>query len=226
MRILLTILIIIPAVSSADTVIGKLVQSEGMIKRTNINCFEKDCNIKSRKINPGERIKTARGSSARILLKDGTAIILYENSDLIINWARLSERDKPTEIFLEKGKIQVIQKNSFLDTSLIVKTHVSIIKSVNSELRLVSGTDETAIFVYSGEAGFAGINPSKDEAFILKSGDESFVRKDDSPAAPVIVDRILRTSWLGRHFLSEDSRRVLVYRKNGLTADWPFIKSD
>lgn len=226
MRTLLTILILIPAVASADTVIGKLVQSEGMIKRVNINCVEQDCNIKSRKINPGERIKTARDSSARILLKDGTAIILHGNSDLIINRARLRERDKPTEIFLEKGKIQIIQKNSFLDTSLVVKTHVSIIKSVNSELSIVSGTDETALFVYSGEAGFAGINPSKDEAFILKSGDESIVRKHDSPAPPVKVDKTLRTSWLGRHFLSEDSRRVLVYRKNGLTADWPFIKSD
>ncbi len=226
MRLFFAIVLLIPGIASAETVIGKIVQSDGLIKRININCADADCGSKSRNITPGERIKTAKKSSVRILLKDGTAVIIHENSDLIINRVRLTERDRPTELYLEKGKIQVIQKNRFLDTSLVIKTPVSITKSVNSEISIVTGRDETAVFVYSGEAGFAGINPSKDKAFILTGGDESFVKRDDSPAAPQKVDKILRTSWLGRLLISEDSRRVLVYRKEGRPADWPFIKSD
>lgn len=226
MRLLIAIFLLIPVAGRADMVIGKIVQSEGLIKRININCTAEDCNIKSRNISQGERIKTAKGSAVRILLKEGTAIIMHENSDLIISKARLRERDKPTELYLEKGKIQVIQKNRFLETSLVIKTPVSITKSVNSEISIITGRDETAVFVYSGEAGFAGINPSKDEAFILSSGAESFVKRDESPSSPVSVQKILRTSWLGRHIISEDSRRVLIYRKEGRPADWPFIKSD
>jgi len=226
MRLLFIIIILIPAAAPADLAIGKLVQSEGLIKRININCSDKECSIKSRSISAGERIKTGENSSARILLNEKTAIVLHENSDLIISRVRLRERDKPTELFLEKGKIQVIQKNSFLDTSLIIKTPLSIIKSVNSEISIVTGRDETAVFVYSGEAGFAGINPSKDEAYILKSGYESFVKRDESPSTPMQVEIILRSSWLSRHIVSEDSKRVLVYKKKGRPADWPFIKSD
>jgi len=226
MRLLIVIILLIPSAVTADQVIGKIVKSEGRIKRVNINCDEKDCNIIHKTIRQGERIKTAKGSSVRLLLKDGTAIVLHGNSDLIISKVRLRERDKPTELFLEKGKIQVIQKNSFLDTSLVIKTPVSITKSVNSEINIISGSDETAIFVYSGEAGFAGLNPAKDKAFILNSGDESFVKREESPESPVKVDKILRASWLGRHILSEDSRRILSYKKEGGPSDWPFIKND
>lgn len=226
MRLLLSIILLIPAISFAEESIGKLIQSEGLIKRENINCAGTDCSSKGKSIYTGERIRTAKDSGAKILLDDGTAIVIHGRSDVIINRVKLKERDRPTEVFIEKGKLQIIQKNSFLNASLIVKTPVSVIKSVNSEIRIVSGSDETAVFVYSGEAGFAGINPSKDEAFILSDGDESSVKRDESPSVPVKVERTLRGSWLGRHIISEDSRRVLSYKKRGAPADWPFIRND
>ncbi|HOP29901.1 MAG TPA: FecR domain-containing protein [Spirochaetota bacterium] len=226
MRFLLAAILLIPAFASSETVIGKIVRSDGLVKKININCRGTGCGSKSRNITPGERIKTANKSSARVLLKDGTAIIIHGNSDLIVTRVRLRDRDRPTELYLEKGKIQVIQKNSFLDTSLIIKTPVSITKSVNSEINIVTAKDETAVFVYSGEAGFAGTTPSKDKAFILTGGDESSVKRDESPVSPVKVKITLRTSWLGRHIISEDARRILVYKNEGLPADWPFIKND
>lgn len=226
MRLFIAIILLIPAVSFAEESIGKFVQSDGFIRRVNINCSGADCGSKSSSIYPGERIKTSKESKAGILLADGTSLVIHGRSDVIINRVKLKERDRPTEIFVEKGKIQIIQKNSFMKTSLVVKTPVSITKSVNSEISIVSGSDETALFVYTGEAGFAGINPSRDEAFILSDGDESFVKRDESPSPPVKVERTLRNSWLGRHILSEDSRRVLIYKKGGSPADWPFIKND
>jgi len=226
MRLIFIILILFPAVSYAEESIGKLVQREGFISKTNINCTGSDCKNTGSKIYPGERIITSKGSRAKILLNDGTAILIYGRSDVIISRVRLTERHRPSEILLEKGTLKIIQKNSFLDVSLTVKTPVSVIKTVNSVINVVTGLDETALFVYSGEAGFAGLIPSRDKAFVLEEGYESSVKRGESPSRPVKVSRILRSSWLGRHLLSGDSRRVLKYNKKSGTADWPFIKDD
>ncbi len=226
MRLLITVMLLVPAALYAGSEIGRIVQSDGYMKKTNINCTGEDCGKKTRTIYPGERILTAKNSTVDIMLNDHTAVTVYERSDVIINRVRLTERDKPTEIFIEKGKIKIIQSNSFMNTSLIVKTPVAILKSVCSQFDIVSGGEETVVFVYAGEAGFAGLTPSKDEAYILKDGNESSVLKGESPVAPVKVERILRSSWLGRHILSEDSKRVLRYNKESGPAEWPFIKND
>lgn len=226
LRIFILILIFIKIPLYAEISIGKFIRTEGIIEKSNINCRDDACITKGSEIYPGERIKTSKTASARLLLKDGTAILIYGSSDIIINRVRLKERDKPSELFLEKGKITILQKNRFIDTSLIIKTPVSIIKSVNSEINIVSGTDETAVFVYTGESGVAGIIPSRDEAFILTDGDESFIKKDESPSTPVKVEKIMHASWLGRHFVSPDSRHVLKYKKESRPADWAFIKND
>lgn len=226
MHRIIAIFILLSAPLYAETNIGKVVMSDGHVKRSNINCQNADCAGKGNLISSGERFRTPEDSTLNILLNDGTAVTIYGRSDVIISRVRSAERDKPTEIFIEKGKIRIIQKNSFMDVSLIVKTPVAVIKSVNSQLCIVSGSEETAIFLYSGEAGFAGLIPLKDDAYILTDGDESYVLRGESPSAPVKVERILRSSWLGRHFLSEDSSRVLRYRKESGPAEWPFIKND
>ncbi len=226
MRLILSILLFMPLSSMAEVSIGKLVKSEGIITKTNISCQGPDCTHKKNRIYPGDRILTEEGSKVSILLDEGTALIIYGHSDIFINRVRLKERDKPTEIYIEKGSIKVIQRNRFLDISLIVKTPVSVIKSVNSELNIVSGRDETALFVYSGKAGFAGLTLSRDRAYILDEGDESFIQRDEEPSDPVKVDRVLRNSWLGRYLLSDDGRRIIRYNKKSGPADWPFIKND
>lgn len=226
MRLLITVMLLIPAALYAGSGIGRIVQSDGYMKKTNINCTGEDCSKSTKTINPGERILTAKNSKVDIMLNDHTALTIYEKSDVIFNRIRTTERDKPTEIFIERGKVKIIQSNSFMDTALIVKTPVAIVKSVCSRFSIVSGTEETVIFVYSGETGFAGLTPSKDRAFILSDGDESSVLKGESPKQPVKVERILRSSWLGRHIVSEDSIRVLRYNKESGPAEWPFIKND
>ena len=226
--LLISLFISLPCFAGTKDVniIGKILTSTGTIKKTNINCEKESCDDRKYGIYSGERIITGENSKINIILKDGTAIILYSNSDILIDQVRLRDRDKPTIINFESGKIKIIQKNNYLDTSLLIKTTVAIIKSVNSELSVVTSENETALFVYNGEAGFANINSSVVEAFLLNEGDESFISKDTPPARPVKVKKILRSSWISRHFITADKKRILKYdRKSGI-ADWPFINNE
>jgi hypothetical protein len=222
----LTFLIfLIPAISySENNNIGKLVKMNGYVKKTNINCDSDECSRDKLLIYPGDRIETGRKSSASILLNDGTAVELLEKSDLII-LSIINKRDKTlTSIFSDYGRFKIIQENNFFDASLVVKTRTAIIKSVSASMSIAAGYDETGIFVYKGEAGFANIDPSIIEAYIIQSGYESFLQKDSSPATPVSVQKTLRTSWLKRHFLTKDKERIIKYNKSNGAADWFFIK--
>lgn len=175
-------------------------------------------------IYPGDRIITGNRSKAEIMLKDGTAIEIMEKSDLII-FSIINRKEKTlTNIFSDYGKFKVIQQNNFLDTSLIFKTGTSIIKSVSATMYIISATEETGLFLYKGEAGFANIDPSLIEAYVVKNGYESFLKKGSPPAPPKEVELTMRSSWLERFFLTKDKRRIIMYEKKGGPADWFFIK--
>jgi len=91
-----------------------------------------------------------------------------ENSDLII-FSIINKRDKTlTNIFSDYGNFKIIQENDFSDASLVIKTRTAIIKSVSASMSIITGSSETGMFVYKGEAGFANIDPSIIEAFVVK----------------------------------------------------------
>ena len=224
--LLILLITIIPCFAEAEQNIGRITEITGVVKKTNINCEKGACGNRWDDVYPDERIITGTNSKSSIILDDGTAIILYENSDILIEKVRLSGKEKPTTINFEYGRAKIIQKNSYLDTSLVIKTAVAIIKSVNAGLSVVTATDETALFVYKGEAGFANASPPVVEAFLLAGGDESFVSKDSPPSRPVKVSAVLRGSWINRHFVSADRKKILKYGKKGSVADWLFINNE
>lgn len=204
--------------------IGKIVKKIGTVKKTNINCSTEDCRSDSIIIYPGDRIVTGNKSEVSILLNDGTAIELLDNSDVII-FSIMNKKEKTlTNIFSDYGKIKIIQNNNFFDASLILKTRTAIIKSVCATMNIITGFNETGIFVYKGEAGFANIDPSIVDAYVIKNGFESFLKKNSLPAVPVEVQITLRTSWLKRHFLTKNYERILKYNKTNSPADWFFIE--
>ncbi len=158
------------------------------------------------------------------MLKDGTAIEVMERSDIII-FSIINKKDKTlTNLFSDYGKLKIIQQNDFLDASLIVKTRTAMVKSVCATMNIISGSSETGIFVYKGEAGFANIDPSIIEAYVIKNGYESFLKKSFPPSSPHEVQVSLRSSWLERHFLTKDNNRIVKYNKKNGPADWFFIE--
>ena len=213
-----------PCIVSADnTGIGKIVNKTGIVKKTNINCDSGNCTSEEHTIYPGDRIITGKKSGAEILLNDGTAVELLENSDIII-FNLLNRNDKTlTNLFSDYGKFKIIQQNSFLEATLVFKTRTSIIKSVCATIDIISAASETGIFVYKGEAGFANIDPSIIKAYVVKEGFESFLKKSFPPMNPVEIDITLQSSWLKRHFLTKDNDKILKYDKKSGPADWFFI---
>jgi hypothetical protein len=196
----------------------------GNVKKTNINCDTADCMRDDLLIYPGDRIVTENESNAEIMLSDGTAVEIMEKSDIII-FSIVNRRKKTlTNLFSDYGKFKIIQKNNFLETSLVFKTRTAIIKSVSATMYIICGNDETGIFLYKGEAGFANIDPSVIDAYVVKSGYESFLKKGSPPAPPEEVELTLRSSWLERFFLTKDNSRIIRYEKKGGPADWFFIK--
>jgi len=216
---------LIPSVIySENSSIGRIVKKSGYLKKSNINCDSNDCSRDNYLVFPGDRFETGKKSSASILLNDGTAIELLEKSDLII-FSIINKREKTlTSIFSDFGKFKIIQENDYFDASLVIKTRTAIIKSVSATMSIITGFDETGIFVYKGEAGFANIDPSIIEAYVIKNGYESFLKKNLPPSTPADVQITLRTSWLKRHFLTKDNERILKYNKTNGAADWFFIE--
>jgi hypothetical protein len=219
------LMLLIPSVIySQDNSIGKLVKKNGYVKKTNINCDTDECVRDNLLIYPGDRIETGKKSSVSILLNDGTSVELHEKSDLII-LSIINKRDKTlTSIFSDYGKFKIIQENDFFDASLVVKTRTAIIKSVSASMSIITGSDETGIFVYKGEAGFANIDPAVIEAYVIQSGYESFLKRNTPPLTPVKVQKTLRTSWIMRHFLTKENEKILRYNKTNGAADWFFIE--
>jgi len=216
---------LIPSVIySENSSIGRIVKKSGYLKKSNINCDSDECSRDNYLVFPGDRFVSGKKSSASILLNDGTAIELLEKSDLII-FSIINKREKTlTSIFSDFGKFKIIQENDYFDASLVIKTRTALIKSVSATMSIITGFDETGIFVYKGEAGFANIDPSIIEAYVIKNGYESFLKKNLPPSTPADVQITLRTSWLKRHYLTKDNERILKYNKTNGAADWFFIE--
>lgn len=209
--------------STENPSIGKIVKKTGNTKKTNINCDSDKCKSDEILIYPGDRIITGKKSASSIMLNDGTGIEILENSDIII-FSLVNRRDKTlTNLFSDYGKFKIIQQNDFMDASMVFKTRTAIIESVCSTINIISGSSETGIFVYKGEAGFANIDPSIIDAYVVKSGYESFLKKDTPPAKPREVRISLHSSWLKRLFLTKDMDRILKYDKKSSAVDWFFI---
>lgn len=226
-KLCIALIILIPYYLYPDTAdIGKILNKTGTVKKSNINCDDKNCGNDGTVIFAGDRITTGKKSSAEIILHDGTAIRVYENSDIIINNILSKKNKTPTGIFSDYGKFKIIQQNDFLETSLIFKTRTAVIKSVCSSMSVITGNKETGIFIYKGEAGFASIDPSIIEAFIIKSGYESFLEKKHPPVKPHAVPVSLRLSWLQRHFLSPDLDRIFRVNKKDSAIEWFFIEKN
>lgn len=207
-----------------DDVIGKIVLKDGITEKTNLNCQDKKCDTIV--IRKGDRIRTGRDSKVQVLLNDGTGIIIYERSDIIFNNVITAGRKKPTDVYAEYGKFKFIQKNNYLETSLVVKTNNSLVKTVNATFCFISAGNESAIFVYSGEAGFASIESSISHAYIIRESEESYIRTGSKPSVPVKVRSGLHGSWLSRRILSRDKKRILGSSIDNGPADWPFIEKD
>jgi hypothetical protein len=204
--------------------IGKIVKKKGTVEKSNLNCDSGNCKNSSVVILPGDRITTGKNSSADIILNDGTSIRIMERSDLIIYNIISKKKKTPTDLFSDYGKYKIIQQNDYLETSLIFKTRNCVVKSVCSSMSLISGASETGLFVYNGEAGFANIDPSIIKAYIVKSGYESFIKKNHPPITPRMVPASLRLSWLQRYYLSDDIDKIIRYNKTGSAVEWFFTE--
>lgn len=225
LQTILLFLLLVPSIVYAEgNSIGKIVMKTGHVKKTNINCDAADCSPDDLLIYPGDRIITENRSKAEIMLSDGTAVEIMEKSDIII-FSIVNRREKTlTSIFSDYGKFKIIQQNDFLEASLIFKTRTATIKSVSATMYIISGNEETGLFLYKGEAGFANIDPSLIDAYVIKSGYESFLKKGSPPVPPKEVELVMRSSWLERFFLTKDNSRIIKYEKKGGPADWFFIK--
>jgi len=207
-----------------DDVIGKIIMKEGVTEKTNLNCPGRGCD--NMVIRRGDRIRTGRDSRVQVMLTDGTGIIIYERSDIIFNYVIGTGRKKPTDIYAGYGKFKFIQSNNYLETSLVVKTGNSLVKTVNATFCFIAAGKESAIFVYSGEAGFASIESSISDAYIIKEGEESYILAGSKPSIPVKVKSGLHGSWLSRRILSKDKKRILRSKIDNGPMDWPFIEKD
>lgn len=204
---------------------GRIVLKEGIIKKTNLNCTDEKCG-KDIFIYKGDRIKTGNNSRVQILLSDGTGILVYERSDIIINNIKSGDNKKPTSLYAEYGRFKIIQDNNYMDTSLVITTKNCIVKSVCSTFCFAAAENESGILVLSGEAGFASTSSSVSAAYIIKTGEESFIKSGNPPSVPVRVTAVMQSSWLSRMVLSKDRKRILQSGIDKRAVDWPLMKKD
>ena len=204
---------------------GRIVLKEGRVSKTNLNCTDEKC-AEDMFIHRGDRIKTGNNSRVQILLSDGTGILVYERSDIIINNIKSGDNKKPTSLYAEYGKFKIIQDNNYMDTSLVITTKNCIVKSVCSTFCFAAAGDESAILVLSGEAGFASTSSAVSDAYIIKAGEESFIKSGRPPSVPLRVTAVMQSSWISRMVLSKDRKRILQSGIDKRAVDWPFMRKD
>lgn len=222
---ILFIMLMPASLHAEDNIIGKIVLKEGTTLKTNLDCGDNKCRD-DMVVRKGDRIKTGKKGKVQLLLNDGTGIIIYERSDIIINNLIRKGSKRPTELFAEYGKFKIIQNNNYLETSLVITTKNCIVKTVNAVFCLIASEKESGIFVITGEAGFASTESSVSGAYIIQSGEESFIRAGDTPLVPVSVPMRMHSSWLSRMVISKDRLSILRSGVNSGPADWPFMKKD
>lgn len=223
--LLILLFICAPLLNGEDASSGRIVLKEGAVKKSNLNCSDDNC-AKDVYVHKGDRIITGKNSRAQILLSDGTGIIIYERSDIIINNVISGKNKKPTSLYAEYGKFKIIQDNNFMDTSLVITSKNCIVKSVCSTFCFIAAEDESGLMVISGEAGIASTSSSESKAYVIKTGEESFISTDAPPSVPVKIDSTEQVSWLSRMLLSKNRKRILRSAVNKSALDWPLIKKD
>lgn len=207
---------------SENIELGRFVQSHGRIERYSTNCPSGVCGEPASGIFPGDRIKTSQNSVSRIMLNDGTAIEIKGASDFTIFNIRLKSKNAPTRIYADYGTFTITQSNSFVDASLVIGTRAAIIKSVDASMYIIASIDETALMVYRNKAGVGSSLESINTAFVIKEGEEIFIKTDKQPEAPADVEPFLRGSWLSKNFLSSDQRSIIRSKRDSSIIDWLF----
>ena len=221
------ILLLIPVYLYGESApIGRFVQSHGRIERNSINCPYGVCAESSTEIFAGDRIKTSSNSAARIILNDGTALEIKDACDFTIFSIRKNRDDAPTRIYADYGTFTITQNNSFMDTSLVIGTRATLIKSVDTSMYIIAAIDETAMMIYRNKAGVASSLPSADTAFILKEGEEIYIKTDKPLSSPAGVEPLLRGSWLSKNYLSPDKRSIIRTKRDSSVIDWLFRNRD
>ncbi len=221
------IILLLPSALFAELQeIGTIVQLSGKVDILPAGCYNEYCRRDDNRIFPGDKIQTMPSSMARILFKDGTGIEITGQSSITIKNIRQKEKDMPSLLRAHYGTLTITQNNRFTDTSLVIETETSVVKSVSASLYIIAAKDETAIMVYSSRAGVASSDPSIRKAYILTEGEQTFVLRNQPPGTPEKTDILLRGSWLTKHHLSKDLSRVILRSRDNSVIDWIFRNRD
>src|SRR4030042_1790026 len=98
-------------------------------------------------------------------MKDGTRILMKEETSLYFFSLRMNEIDPPSKLKIDYGKIRITQKKRFDTKTLELITPTAIVSVVMADFSLIASEDETLILVYEGRAGLENVNTEIRQAF-------------------------------------------------------------
>ena len=104
MRILLTILLLINILLSAEPVVAAINKVKGDVKIRPGESRKYESAYKGQMIRNGDWIKTNYGVFLGIVFLDGSKIKIHENTEIEIRSSRITAKELKTKMFLAEGE--------------------------------------------------------------------------------------------------------------------------
>lgn len=195
--------------------LGKIIFVQGDVDITSLNSGKKEAAHPGMSVYRDSRIRTGNKSTAEILLRDGTVILLRDVSVINILNLKRAETDPPTRIKVIAGKARISAKSTFASRSHIVKTPSAIIgvRKSRADFGIVAGRQETLIVVFEGRVEAASAEDDIVKAQILTEREEVSVKSGAAPTDPKIVPRNAIEKWFNMYIIDPGDGRIYLNRE-------------
>jgi len=226
MKSLFTAFVLVLTVNAHPASMGKVMQLYGAAERASITTGVRYDTDNNSEINPGEWVRTEKGSFVEIVLSDGTGIGITGESRIYFINMKEEGGTAPTKIEVEYGKVRISSHTGSTGISMIVSTPTALLSVVDADFFLAVSRGETILMVNREEVGAANINPDLKSAYAVKKGQEVSIKTDSQPSSPVFVPASTRQWWLKSIVIINRDREIRRVRMENGILDWLLRKRE
>jgi hypothetical protein len=193
--------------------LGKLIQIVGDVDITSLTTGKKMIPEIGDYVESDHKIRTGNKSYVEILLNEGTTLMMKEISVLNIAMVKMREADPPSRIRLLTGKLRIILKSVYDETSMVVKTHTAIAGVRGTDFGIIAAQNETKIVVFEGRVEVGSENKEVIKTYVIGEKEEITVRKNLAPMPPVTVPNEMLRLWFDNYDVDERSGLIIQKQK-------------
>ncbi len=177
-------------------------------------------------IKTGRRLITRPKSSVQILMTNGSTIDVKGNSMLSFFNIKTTNKDEPTKIDFQYGKIKISLKPIFDDIAIRIYTPTSIISAMDSDFSIISAYDESKVLVHRNKIGISNRTLTQNKAYLVKAGIETTIIRNFPMPTPKKLKLGIALSWFHQYSISYNRKKIILTNTDSGIIDWLLRKRE